>query len=1028
MSLFKLKAPPGSLIYFLTLLSITFFLSHYVNGQATGNLLKGNVTDGSTGKSLPNVVVANQSDSASVIAQADGNYQMHFGKGKYNILFRAEGYQSKLITSVESRQGGVTGLDVVLFPVSQTRNGDAQKRGISDSVSSRDSFVSYTRSHEMRISNYNRFRFANLPFDNLSPETIQPGTDKNAAQLLKRLAGVIVQDLPATGHLRSIQISGLGERYNQVLFNGAVMPGFEAGSRVFPLGSIPVEAVETAEVQQIANPSLPADVAGGTVMIKTRDLPDRNFYYVQAGMGFSEGTIGKDFLSDKKGKTEWLSFPGSVRNLPAGFPTTRSQYGLDEKNPQEQVYLSKLLTNNLSPLNYGSSQPDHHVLLGVGKINKFRKGQTLGLLAFLQHQKAEIIDQSVIQVQPDITGNLFPFADAGRPLIMASSRDLNYRFNSSLTGIVNASFLFRNHKISLKNFFGSDFLNTFTQKSDFYKYADDSLAHHGVFFKTEQRKFLSTQLSGEHMLGANNRLKIDWLASYTNYRQKDPDERNFLLRQDAGDLNRFEIANQIGQDDITHTGRSWKEYTDHNFTGLINVQIPFNLLRHSQVLSGGIFIQNKYRVFFSDLLLTKGSGYFSLDDLLSPERYFPGGLSVTNYFTRKNLTDGNSTIQPDNRGNYTASSNIGAAYLKLENRLANSLSVNWGLRVESSTQLASSSQYQYFKSYKNPQIISLDKNIRVINYNFLPSVHVNYLPVNMVALHAAFFQTVNRPQLQELCEYRYYDPTVFLVTRGNSLLTAGNIENYDAGIKWMPAPATTISISGFYKKIDRPVELILSAYNSGNMQQTSHNTPPATVRGIQTLIKTKLDFISSASWLSNITFFANGTWLRSKVKAGPLKSLETPDIASHSLSGSPDYSVNSGLTIQVPRLPNLTLLYSRTGDYITAVGYGANFTLMNGNTISAIPDYRVKGSEKLDIQLSQQFYQSKIQLILGVNNLLASPYVQYQDLNGNKKYDTALALRNNGNKGGFYQSGIDNTVLRIESKPVYYLRISYLFK
>ena len=102
---------------------------------------------------------------------------------------------------------------------------------------------------------------------------------------------------------------------------------------------------------------------------------------------------------------------------------------------------------------------------------------------------------------------------------------------------------------------------------------------------------------------------------------------------------------------------------------------------------------------------------------------------------------------------------------------------------------------------------------------------------------------------------------------------------------------------------------------------------------------------------------------------------------------------------------------------------------MNGKKISTIPDYRVRGREQLDLQVSQKIYKGKIQIILGVNNLSNSGQIIYQDLNGNKKFDGPLTLRNSQEgKGGYYQSGTDNTVVNIKPQRTFYFTISYLFK
>jgi TonB-dependent receptor len=1027
MSLFKLKVHAPSGAHSLLLLCISFFIFLHGQSQPLKNALTGRITDGATGNALFGVSIKNDSAESSASSLADGSYLLRLKDGRYNITFNLEGFQSKTITEVDIRRGGVAYLDIVLFPLSSQLGPKLKNNWLRDSVSVQDSLMTASFYKESRLDIYNPAWFDNGLWDNIPSATVKPGTDKNTKQILKRLNGVVVQDISANTNLQSLIISGIGERYNQVLFNGAILPSFAADVRAYPLELLPAEAIETASLQKISNASIPADFAGGTISIKTKEFPDQNFYYLQVGAGFSDNTRGREFFGDKRGKAEWLGFSGSVRDLPSDFPTTRSQFSLNQKNPQEQVSLSKLLNNNLAPRSYGVSEPNTSVVAGVGKNIQFKKGQRLGILAFVNHQKTELIEESTTQALPDISSSPFPFPDASKALIRASAKDVNYRYTSYLTGVVNATLAFGNNKISLKNYFGSQSVNTLTERSDVFKYDDDSLAHAGINYAAEQRRFLATQLSGEHALGSNNKLKLNWLVSYSYQRRQNPDERNFLLRRDSTDENRFEVARQYGADDITSNGRTWKDLTEHNFTGMADITMPFNLIHQPQVVSGGVYIQNQYRVFFSDLFLTKGVGYFPLNELLAPERYFPGGLSIQNYFVKKDMTT-SSPILPVHSGNYNASSNTGAAYIKLENRLTKFLELDWGLRVESNTQLTSNTQYEYFKGYKNPQLLTLNRNIRVINFDFLPSANLSYRPASDIQIHAAYFTTVNRPQLQELSNYRSYEASSFLVRRGNVLLENSTIDNYDAGVRWFPHAGTTVSLSGFYKKMDRPIEYIVSGYSRANLQSTPHNTPPATVKGLNASFKTRLDFIDKARWLSAVSIFGEGNWLRSKVRSGPLKNNETPDVAEHELSGSPEFMVNAGLVVQAPRLPHLTVLYSRTDDYITAVGSGRQVVLANGNMISAIPDYRIKGREQLDIQVSQQFLRSKLQLIAGVNNLLNSPYVQYQDLNGNGKYDEALVLSNRGNQGGFYQSGIDNNLLYIESQPTYYLRISYLFK
>jgi hypothetical protein len=433
MSLFKLKVRLFSIVHALLLFCILCFTFLYSHAQAPGEILMGRVKDATTGKVLFGVAVSCDSLSNSDTTLADGNYRLKTKKGEHTVTYSLSGYQVKEITQVKIGPGVTTYLDIMLVPLS-VKKGNGEEGVSLASTGDNRSVASIPFYKEIQNSLYNSGRLASAEFDLLSTSTILPATDKNGSQLLKRLNGVIVQDYPGSKNLQSLNIFGLGERYNQVLVNGSPFNSLDVTGRAYPLEILPVEAIESAGVRKIANAALPADFAGGTIDIKTKDFPDRNFYYLQVGAGFSQATRGKEFFGNKKGKIEWLSFPGSVRDLPSSFPTTRSQSGLNEKNPQEQVYLSKLLNNNLAPRAYGTSEPNTSVLFGFGKAIQLKKGRKLGIIAFLNHQKTQLIDESTVQASPDISANPFPFADAGKAIIRSAANDINYRYASQLGG------------------------------------------------------------------------------------------------------------------------------------------------------------------------------------------------------------------------------------------------------------------------------------------------------------------------------------------------------------------------------------------------------------------------------------------------------------------------------------------------------------------------------------------------------------------------------------------------------------------
>ncbi len=1022
--------------YFSSLLFLLLFAGS-ADAQSPDGFIKGRVIDGTTGKSLPGVVVQKEGSAVSVVTAVDGGYIIALKKGKQTLLYKNTGYQTKAVAECIVVVGGNSYLDVTLFPFVKDERTTLKKRAVNDSVALRDAIIHTSFYSENSFTAARSQTRQGVLFSAIAKKNIGEGTDRNGVQLVKRLPGVVVQDY-AGNNLQSLTISGMGDRYNQVLFNGVLLNSFDPVSKAYPLDMLPSDAYGEVKLHTIADGSFSGDFAGGTAEIKTKDLPDQQFFYVQAGGAFSDDTRGINFLNDRKGNTQWLGFPGSTRDLPSAFPTPKSMASFNGKNAQEQVYLSRQLKNNLAPVNYGNPKPDEQLTLGFGKIIKLKQNRKIGILGYLSQSKRQLVDESVAQVSPDVTNNSFPFNSATE-LIPTQANDINYRYLSQLAGLLNATLSYGLNMISLKNYFGGQFNNVYTQRTQVYKADEDSLAHDGFNYSTTQRKFLLSQLSGQHALNSSGKLKLYWLAAYQFTRQESPDERNFLVRHDAAYRDHYELAQSakspftptvlnpdLSDPNLTRNSRLWRSFTDNNFEGSVSIQSAFNLLHLPQVIAGGIAIQSTNRIFTSTLLQVTGNGSYRIDSLLAPDRYYPGGLSVSNYYT--NFAGSYSNVYANNRGNYSASGSFGTAYVHLENKLTNRLSADWSVRVESSSQLVSAAEYDYVAGYKNPRFNPLDKNTFVSYINFLPALLVKYQLVKTVLLHAGYFKTLNRPMLQELTSYKYYDPIAFLVKTGNPILQSTEIANYDAGINWSSDNGISIGASGFYKRIDQPIEYILSSYTVGTMMMKPHNTAPAAVQGIDASFKIKLNAATGASWLQHLAFFAKGTWLKSKVDGGPVRLL-SQFFPEHTLSGSPAFTFNAGVVFQRPRIPVVTILFNQTGDYISVVGSGKLVAHDNGNaTIAAIPDYRVKGKRQLDLQVSQKIWKSKMQLIAGVTNILDNPYIVYQDLNSNKKFDGALLLKAVGNKGGYYQSGTDNTITSIQSQRTVYFSLSYLFK
>ncbi len=1021
--------------FFLSFLS-GLLICEQVSAQDSLGTIHGMVSDGSTGKPLFQVAVNVKETSITDSSVSSGTFNIRLKGGTYDLLFSLPGFQSKTIRNVPVETRNSVLLPVILFPI---KTAAGKKIIVSDSVNNHDSVVLTDFRTEKNNSRYHYLNGGSGASQTITTDRIEPGLERNGAQLLKYMGGVYTESHPAVNNLQMLTINDLGERYNQVSLNGTLLNSLSSVNRSYPFSLLPVEAIEQVSLVSTGNTSIPGDYTGGTINLKLKDATEKNFLYAQLGGGFSNGTTGKTFYGDAKNGGDFLSFPGSSRNLPSGFPTPKSPVPFNSRTPEEQISLGMKLSNNLAPVNRGGTSPDDRILLGFGKTVLLKNNRKIGIVSYVQQAKSQVIDNAILQAKPDVRNNPYPF-NSNRVLISSQSTDTSYRYNALLSGIVNASLIAGKNRFSFLNVFGSTLSNTFASRTNVFKPDEDTFAHTGLYYNTTRNSFYATQLQGEHALGNNGRFKLNWHAAYTHRKEESPDERSFLFRQDSLGKNTLEIAHVsaapfnpspttnpdagIYDPNLTNSARLWRHLSEHDYEGAVDIAIPFNLFRQAQYLAGGIDVQGRYRTFYSTLLPTTGTGYYTLNNILAPENYASGNAVVRSYYS--NFGGSYSFVYANNRGNYNASANVGAAYVRLENKLAKSLSVQWGTRAEASTQLVSNTEYDYVAEESKPVLTQLDKNNYVSKFQLLPAVNIKYSAANVLQVQAGYFKTVNRPQLQELTSYRYYDPTTFSVLIGNPVLQNATIDNFNGNISWTPKSGTSVSIAGFYKKIDQPIENIISDYTGATVIMQPVNMSKAKVYGLTAEVQFALSNFTGGSFLSGLYLFGNTNFSSSKTEAGYARFYEN-EIAGHTLSGSPDYTFTAGLMYQKDGYPSLSLVYSGRGDCIYAVGYGNRLLLGNGNIITSVPDYRLKANKGLDMHISQKLLQSKLQVIAGVANLVKGSYTLYQDLNGNKKFDEPLRLQTSNGTGGFYAGGTDNTISHIAAQRNFYLTVSYTF-
>ena len=113
----------------------------------------------------------------------------------------------------------------------------------------------------------------------ITAEAISIAGDSEASDALKRVTGLSL----VKG--KYVFVRGLGERYSSALLNGVLLPSPEPLKRVVPFDIFPTSVLESVLVQKTYSPQYPGEFGGGVIDMRTKVLPDEEFFEY----GFSTG-------------------------------------------------------------------------------------------------------------------------------------------------------------------------------------------------------------------------------------------------------------------------------------------------------------------------------------------------------------------------------------------------------------------------------------------------------------------------------------------------------------------------------------------------------------------------------------------------------------------------------------------------------------------------------------------------------------------------------------------------------------------
>jgi outer membrane receptor protein involved in Fe transport len=266
------------------------------------------------------------------------------------------------------------------------------------------------------------------------------------------------------------------------------------------------------------------------------------------------------------------------------------------------------------------------------------------------------------------------------------------------------------------------------------------------------------------------------------------------------------------------------------------------------------------------------------------------------------------------------------------------------------------------------------------NDYWLPAATVTVEPMEDLQLRASASRTIARPQFRELIFQTYYDPETNRQFNGNPFLTDSELLNFEARAEYYLGGTDRISVAGFYKDIDNPIEAF-SSFSDNNQLTSFANAPSATLWGIETDLQYTQELYDLGGFFESkeLLFFANYTYTQSdiSVQEGDVTQLfpggATPAsnlfVDGRPLTGQSDHLANVQISLEdIDRLQQFTVLFNYASKRVTSRG------------TAGLPDIVENPGLTLDLVYRQglNLLGSEAELSLEARNILGRDNQEYQ--------------------------------------------------
>ncbi|ODU21446.1 MAG: TonB-dependent receptor [Sphingomonas sp. SCN 67-18] len=693
-----------------------------------------------------------------------------------------------------------------------------------------------------------------------------------------------------------VYVRGLGDRYSLALLNGSPLPSPEPLKRVVPLDIFPTSILESAVVQKSYSARYPGEFGGGVIDLITKAIPDQSFVSVGIGASGDSETTGKLGYTYFGSRTDWTGFDNGTRDVPSALRAAmaggnRIVEGETFDTRTIQGFTASLVNAPTSLLQRNGDIPANASGdFSIGKVID-AGDMRLGLIAAAGYSNSWRTKDARQQVSngADSIGQDFRTVSTDNRIVV--------------NGLLGLGAEFGDHKIRWTNLYIRDTLKQ-AQLSAGYDTnvpgadpvdSPDFLGTPPVLKQKTywfERQLIDTQLVGEFKFGD---VGVNLRGTYANSQRESPYERSFSYVYDAGTaqdyVNNLSAGGQSA--DI-----AFSDLNENVYAGAIDLAWNVPADREIVVSAGYSYGDTRRTSVRRDFQFFRPDGALNLAVAQERPDYLLSDYNIYTYNIQlREVTPNDAT---NGAGAYKAGLRVHGGYAQVEGEIVPLLRGSVGVRYEDASQSVTPVNLFGDTPFTGRSLA---------NDYWLPAATLtwNFAEDMQLRLHAS--KTIARPQFREMALQLYQDYESDRQFFGNPNLNDSELFNAEARYEYYFDRGQRLSVAGFYKKIDNPIEAFGFLAGGGQLQTSFANAPSARLYGgeVELLKYFPLGNVSDAAFFTTrrLVLVANYTYSKSELKVGAGDTVVDPFGAT--LAASSLFNNGDPLTGQSDHIANVQI-------------------------------------------------------------------------------------------------------------------------